>query len=78
MVNRLLNRFSIAVNDAINNPFRRAWYSLILVVTLVLLGWNMFSGAGDMGSFFDQMGKANFLLGPVGFVIGYYFKREST
>jgi hypothetical protein len=51
---------------------------LYILVTLVLLGWNMFSEAGDMGSFFDQMGKANFLLGPVGFVIGYYFKREST
>lgn len=45
---------------------------LYAVVTLALLAYNMCSG--DMSSFFEQMNKANFLLGPVGFVIGGYFR----
>ncbi len=49
---------------------------LYIVVTLTLLISNVASEAGDMGLFFDQMSKANFLLGPVGFVMGYYFKKE--
>jgi hypothetical protein len=49
---------------------------LYIVVTLTLLFWNIFSEAGDVGLFFNQMGKANFLLGPVGFVMGYYFRRD--
>lgn len=46
---------------------------LYVVVTLAILGWNLISDAGDLAHFFDQMGKANFLLGPVGFVLGHYF-----
>lgn len=38
MITGLLNRLSIIVNEAIDSPFRRAWYSLILLATLVLLG----------------------------------------
>lgn len=49
---------------------------LYVFVTIVILFWNILGEAGDMGHFFDQMGKANFLLGPVGFVIGYYFRKE--
>lgn len=49
---------------------------LYLTVVLVLLVWNMVSDAGDMGLFFDHLNKANFLLGPVGFVMGYYFKQD--
>lgn len=47
---------------------------LYLFVVLSLLFWSMFSEAGDMGMFFDHLNRANFLLGPVGFVMGYYFK----
>ncbi|MDN3521151.1 hypothetical protein [Halomonas ramblicola] len=49
---------------------------LYLIVVLSLLVWNMVSEAGDMGLFFDHLNKANFLLGPVGFVMGYYFKKD--
>ena len=49
---------------------------LYLVVVLTLLVWNIVSDAGDMGLFFDHLNKANFLLGPVGFVMGYYFKKD--
>jgi hypothetical protein len=49
---------------------------LYLVVVLTLLVWNIMSPGGDMGLFFDYLNRANFLLGPVGFVMGYYFKGE--
>ncbi len=50
---------------------------LYIVVVLTLLVWNMKSPGGDMGRFFDYLNRANFLLGPVGFVMGYYFKGEN-
>lgn len=50
--------------------------SLYILVVLTLLVWNMVSQAGDMGLFFDHLNKANFLLGPVGFVMGYYFRKD--
>ena len=49
---------------------------LYLIVVLTLLGWTMASTAGDMGLFFEHLNRANFLLGPVGFVMGYYFKKD--
>jgi hypothetical protein len=60
----------------IKNILALAIVGLYIIVTLILLVWNMTSAAGDIGMFFDQMSKANFLLGPVGFVLGYYFKKE--
>lgn len=51
---------------------------LYIVVVITLLAWSMLSEAGDIGLFFDYLNKANFLLGPVGFVMGYYFKKEGT
>lgn len=50
---------------------------LYVLVTITLLIWNIRGEAGDMGLFFDQMSKANFLLGPVGFVMGYYFRKDT-
>lgn len=50
---------------------------LYIIVTIVLLAYNLFSSSGDMYHFFDQMGKANFLLGPVGFIIGFYFGKDN-
>ena len=50
---------------------------LYAVVVLSLLGWGLFSKHGDPGLFFKYMAQANFLLGPVGFVLGYYFKKEA-
>jgi len=47
---------------------------LYLVVVLSMLYWSLFSEAGDISGFFEHLNKANFLLGPVGFVMGYYFK----
>ncbi len=49
---------------------------LYAIVLLSILCWSLF-GDGDPGMFFEYMGKANFLLGPVGFVLGYYFKVEA-
>ena len=51
---------------------------LYLVVVLTLMIWNLTSEVGDISMFFDQLNKANFLLGPVGFVMGYYFKKENV
>lgn len=50
---------------------------LYLVVVLTLMVWNLNSKNGDISMFFEQINKANFLLGPVGFVMGYYFKKDS-
>ncbi len=50
--------------------------ALYAVIALALMIWNMVSEAGDMVHYFNQMGKANFLLGPVGFVLGHYFRGE--
>ena len=47
---------------------------LYLIVVLTMLGWSLFHQEGDISAFFDNLNKANFLLGPVGFVMGYYFK----
>jgi hypothetical protein len=49
---------------------------LYIGVVIALMAWNMLSSSGDMGIFFDHLNKANFLLGPVGFVMGYYFKKD--
>ena len=49
---------------------------LYIVVVLTLLVWSMVSESGDLNHFFDLLNKANFLLGPVGFIMGYYFKNE--
>ena len=49
---------------------------LYVTVVLVLLGWALTSEKGDIGQFFEFLNKANFLLGPVGFVMGYYFKNS--
>lgn len=51
---------------------------LYVTVVLVLLVWSLMSKAGDIGQFFDFLNKANFLLGPVGFVMGYYFKKSES
>jgi hypothetical protein len=51
---------------------------LYIVVVLTLLMWNMKSPGGDMGRFYDYFNKAYFLLGPVGFVMGCYFKGEKV
>lgn len=47
---------------------------LYATVVLVMLFWSLFHPDGDVGAFFEHLNKANFLLGPVGFVMGYYFK----
>ena len=47
---------------------------LYLVVVLTMLFWSLFHHDGDIAAFFENLNKANFLLGPVGFVMGYYFK----
>lgn len=49
---------------------------LYFIVVLTLLVWAMVSESGDLNQFFDLLNKANFLLGPVGFVMGYYFKND--
>lgn len=51
---------------------------LYVTVVLTLLVWAMISESGDLNLFFDLLNKANFLLGPVGFVMGYYFKKEKS
>lgn len=47
---------------------------LYITVVLVMLFWSLFHPDGDISAFFENLNKANFLLGPVGFVMGYYFK----
>ncbi|MGP5309250.1 hypothetical protein [Vreelandella alkaliphila] len=47
---------------------------LYATVVLVMLFWSLFHHEGDISAFFENLNKANFLLGPVGFVMGYYFK----
>jgi hypothetical protein len=51
---------------------------LYVFVTLVLLFWNIASAGGDVSLFFEQMSKGNFLLGPLGFILGHYFKQPET
>lgn len=51
---------------------------LYVVVTLSLLVYCLASPSSDMAAFFEKMEKANFLLAPVGFVMGYYFSRSGT
>lgn len=50
---------------------------LYATVVLALLSWSLFHPDGDISAFFEHLNKANFLLGPVGFVMGYYFKNSS-
>ena len=47
---------------------------LYVAVVLIMLSWSLFHQEGDIAAFFENLNKANFLLGPVGFVMGYYFK----
>lgn len=47
---------------------------LYSTVVLTMLFWSLFHPDGDISAFFENLNKANFLLGPVGFVMGYYFK----
>ena len=47
---------------------------LYLTVVLTMLFWSLFHKDGDITAFFENLNKANFLLGPVGFIMGYYFK----
>lgn len=49
---------------------------LYVIVTLTILIFTLRQPGGDVPMFFDRMSNANFLLGPVGFVIGYYFRQE--
>lgn len=51
--------------------------ALYMLVVLFLLVANTVGDGGDIAAFFEQMNKANFLLGPVGFVMGHYFRAES-
>jgi len=66
------------MDDKTRTFIAAAIVSLYVVVVCTLLVWSMFSQAGDIGLFFDYLNKANFLLGPVGFVMGYYFKNGET
>ena len=51
---------------------------LYAIVVLTMLFWSLFHPDGDISSFFENLNKANFLLGPVGFVMGYYFKNSMS
>ncbi|GBL00741.1 hypothetical protein VH1709_contig00050-0058 [Vibrio harveyi] len=51
---------------------------LYATVVLVMLVWSLFHTDGDISAFFENLNKANFLLGPVGFVMGYYFKNGES
>lgn len=51
---------------------------LYAIVILSMLFWSLFTTEGDISGFFEHLNKANFLLGPVGFVMGYYFKNSEV
>lgn len=58
-------------NNKIRSVIAVMVVGLYVVATLTILVWCVW--AKDVGAFMEQMAAANFLLGPVGFVLGYYF-----
>ncbi len=48
---------------------------LYISVVLILLLWSIISDEGDLNHYFVLLNNTNFLLWPVGFVMGYYFKK---
>ena len=48
----------------------------VFVVVVLLINQVSDRTWGDISEFFVQMSQANFLLAPVGFVLGYYFSKK--
>ncbi|MFT5520131.1 MAG: hypothetical protein ACI9IA_000719 [Enterobacterales bacterium] len=70
-----INRIEeVIMEDKTRTTIALSIVGLYATVVLVMLFWSLFHPDGDVGAFFEHLNKANFLLGPVGFVMGYYFK----